>query len=354
MWLGGIGTGTGMTNVTISGNSASDFYGGQTGGIFVESGSLFVANSTIANNVGGGGRGIGNILGDQTIINSILTGHEGSDCWNGSATFVSGGNNIEGGTSCEFTQPTDLQNTNPLIGPLQDNGGLTETHALLPGSPAINAANDTVCAVSPVNGVDQRGVNRPQGTHCDIGAYEFEGNAPPALLLNLFRSPASITKGSAASGPNQWFARVALGDHTGDPGLAFHYVVWLHVPEDWTLPWATQYSFTGDFANGTLSPDWTAQPWVQDTTNCALGGAADAGFKWRAFRGPLEALPPLVDRLNNQVNLRGGLGVPGGETSDLYGGVRVVLGTYYDFDTDGTPERYQCDNVGVTSITVTD
>ncbi|MCK5642758.1 MAG: hypothetical protein KAJ19_18255, partial [Gammaproteobacteria bacterium] len=124
------------------------------------------------------------------------------------------------------------------------------------------------------------------------------------------------------------------------------------VPEDWTLPWATQYSFTGDFASTTLTQDWSAQSWVQDTNNCAFGGAAEAGFKWRAFRGPQETLPPLVDRLDNQVNLRGGLGVPGGETSDLYGGVRVVFGTYYDFDPDGTPDRYVCDHVAVTTISV--
>jgi len=158
--------------------------------------------------------------------------------------------------------------------------------------------------------------------------------------------------GAAAAGPNQWFSRVALSDHAGDPGTAFHYVVWLHVPEDWTLPWATQYSFTGDFSNAPLSADWTAQAWVQDTNNCALGGAAAPGFKWRAFRGPQETLTALVDRLDNQVNLRGGLGVPSGETSDIYGGVRVVVGTYYDSDASGTADQYSCDHAAVTSISI--
>jgi len=179
-----------------------------------------------------------------------------------------------------------------------------------------------------------------------------EPNLPPAIITSLFRSPASITKGSVASGPNQFFTRVVLGDQTGDPGLAFHYVVWLHVPDDWTLPWAKQYSFTGDFTNTPLTADWTAQGWIQNVSGCIYGGPAEIGYKWRAFRGPEEALPALVDRLDNQVYLRGGLGVPGGETSDIYGGMRVVVGTYYDRDNDGTSESYVCDHVAVTNISV--
>ena len=61
----------------------------------------------------------------------------------------------------------------PMLGPLQDNGGPTQTRALLTGSPAIGAADDTACA-GVAKSVDQRGVTRPQGTHCDIGAYEYQ------------------------------------------------------------------------------------------------------------------------------------------------------------------------------------
>src|SRR5205814_2005 len=63
-------------------------------------------------------------------------------------------------------------NGNANLGPLADNGGPTLTHALLLGSAAIDAGDDAVCAADPVSGVDQRGVIRPQGAHCDIGAYE--------------------------------------------------------------------------------------------------------------------------------------------------------------------------------------
>lgn len=58
---------------------------------------------------------------------------------------------------------------------MKDNGGPTKTIALQFVSPAIDAANDAVCDAAPVNGVDQRGVSRHQGSHCDIGAYEREG-----------------------------------------------------------------------------------------------------------------------------------------------------------------------------------
>src|SRR6185436_3105556 len=62
---------------------------------------------------------------------------------------------------------SDLVGVDPMLGPLQDNGGQTFTRALLAGSPAIDSGG--ACAGFP----DQRGVERPQGGACDIGAFEF-------------------------------------------------------------------------------------------------------------------------------------------------------------------------------------
>jgi hypothetical protein len=73
-----------------------------------------------------------------------------------------------------------MSNTDPKLGPLADNGGPTRTHALLPGSPAIDRGNTDVCSADPVGGVDQRGVTRPQGAACDIGAYESQSFVLPA------------------------------------------------------------------------------------------------------------------------------------------------------------------------------
>jgi hypothetical protein len=81
--------------------------------------------------------------------------------------FTSSGYNVDGDGSCVLTDPTDLPNTDALLGSLQDNGGPTWTHALLPGSPAIDAIPQADCTVTS----DQRGVPRPQSP-CDIGAYE--------------------------------------------------------------------------------------------------------------------------------------------------------------------------------------
>jgi hypothetical protein len=62
----------------------------------------------------------------------------------------------------------NLIGSDPNLGPLADNGGATQTHALLSGSPAIDAGDNSTCPAT-----DQRGVARPQGSACDIGAYEL-------------------------------------------------------------------------------------------------------------------------------------------------------------------------------------
>lgn len=86
---------------------------------------------------------------------------------------VSAGHNlIEDLTGCVVTGTLigNITGVDPRLSILQDNGGPTNTHALLPGSPAIDAGDDAACAAPPVSGVDQRGIARPQGAHCDIGA----------------------------------------------------------------------------------------------------------------------------------------------------------------------------------------
>jgi hypothetical protein len=77
-------------------------------------------------------------------------------------TLVRAGHNLELGKSCVFDIDAD-----PEVAALADNGGPTKTMALTAGSPAIDAGDDAACPAT-----DQRGVPRPQGPHCDIGAYE--------------------------------------------------------------------------------------------------------------------------------------------------------------------------------------
>jgi hypothetical protein len=139
----------------------------------VSGSTVNVVNSTIAGNDYSSGGNIGGVNNYGTIAfkNTIIAANNGGNCAN-SATLLSNGHNLDSGSSCGFTQTGDLQNTDPQLGSLAYNGGLTRTRALLNSpliaSPAINAADDAGCPAA-----DQRGILRPQGSHCDIGAFEY-------------------------------------------------------------------------------------------------------------------------------------------------------------------------------------
>jgi hypothetical protein len=158
-----------LHNVTISGNSAIYSGGGisEWGG-----GNVTLYNTTVANNSVTGGSMEGWAIYDADIFNaynSILSSSTGnSACVYG---VDAGDHNIATDSSCGTT---GFLITDPLLGSLADNGGLTWTHALLTGSLAIDAGDNTTCEL-----VDQRGILRPfDGNHdgtatCDIGAYEL-------------------------------------------------------------------------------------------------------------------------------------------------------------------------------------
>lgn len=172
-----------LNNSTISGNSA-----GYGGGIAASNfgNTLFLNNSTVSGNTGGG---LNQQAGTVVIKNTILD-NNGRNCTfqvqsQNAGALVSLGHNLSTDTSCEpahiiepnvsggLDQPTDLNNTPALLAPLALNApGSTKTHALLPGSPAIDKGGDC----SPT---DQRGVPRPQGAACDIGAYEVGVSCAP-------------------------------------------------------------------------------------------------------------------------------------------------------------------------------
>jgi len=166
---GGILNGPGavmtVVNTTLAGNIA-DYYGG---GIY-NRGTLTMKNSTLSGNSASAsnGGGLANYAGTLHIANTIIANSpSGGDCINeGGATIPTNLNNLVEDGSCDGTMG------DPLLADLADNGGPTQTMALLEGSPAIDAGDDATCAAAPVSGVDQRGVTRPQGAHCDIGAYE--------------------------------------------------------------------------------------------------------------------------------------------------------------------------------------
>ena len=139
-------------------------------------------NSTFSGNSAPSGGGILN-FGTATLKNTIVANSpSGGDCVGAS----DGGYNLVEDGSC-LTAGTTSISGDPLLGELADNGGPTKTHALLEGSPAIDAIPDTNgstpgCGDAGIT-TDQRGVARPQGSACDIGAYEVEveDNTPPTV-----------------------------------------------------------------------------------------------------------------------------------------------------------------------------
>jgi len=175
-----------IVNSTVSGNSP--------GGI-VNSATLEMYNVTISNNTShsaGGGLVNFNVT---TLQNTIIAGNSGSagilDCF---GTLTSEGYNlIQNTTGCTISGDTtgNILGVDPKLGPLQDNGGPTQTHALLAGSPAIDTGNPTGCKEyhRRVLTSDQRGVSRPQGTACDIGAFE---HVPP-IVVSIDIKPGSDT-----------------------------------------------------------------------------------------------------------------------------------------------------------------
>jgi len=177
-----------MTNSTVTGNAVENAVGtSQGGGIMAAvqpaqttNTEIKIVNSTIAKNsvpdLTGMGGGIASYIAPSTmatsgldITNTIVAdntaGTTASDCM--LATIPTSDHNLSGDASCQFAGAGNLPGTNPQLGPLSDNGGPTDTMALPAASPAIDAGTDTGCPAT-----DQRGTTRPQGTNCDIGAYE--------------------------------------------------------------------------------------------------------------------------------------------------------------------------------------
>lgn len=218
---------------TITENSGSDQGSSEDGGgILNYGGTLTVTNSTISHNKGYGGYGGGGILnmsypreakttisnstiyenqmtdrsspgrgdaiadvfsppGNVTLKNSIVaspTRGLGNDCYGYSTNTMatnSLGHNIYSDTSCRAnTILGDQVVANLQLGFLSNNGGLTRTHALLLGSPAIDSVPLEFCTTAAGASIptDQRGVARPQGVFCDIGAYEYNGDFTPPVI----------------------------------------------------------------------------------------------------------------------------------------------------------------------------
>ena len=161
-----------LINSTLSGNHAR-----QLGGGIHNEDTLILTNTTIAKNTAAQGAGLSHDGSDVTLRNTLLdniAAPGSANCFNDSAPFTSDGNNLSSDMSCALGGSMDQEGVTPLIGTLANNGGPTQTHALIDGSPAIDTGTNTGCPAT-----DQRGQARPFDgdgngmSTCDIGAFEF-------------------------------------------------------------------------------------------------------------------------------------------------------------------------------------
>lgn len=194
-----------INNSTVSGNTATQ----EGGGLDLNGGTIVVRSSTISGNTAtigaGGGAFAANIAGafSATFINTTITNNQSAiggravhndravnsisfvqsiiasqqstpNCGTSGGPFIANNFNLDDGTTCVGVGiDTDFPSENPNLGPLADNGGPTETHALLPGSQAIDRIANASCSLVSI---DQRSLPRPAppGGACDVGSFEVQ------------------------------------------------------------------------------------------------------------------------------------------------------------------------------------
>ena len=187
---GGISGGVTLTNSTLSGNYANLAGGGIAGG-------GTITNSTISGNIGGGI----SVSGALDIGNTVLkAGAGGANISNNGGSIASHGYNVCSDNGGGYLNgPGDQINTDPMLGPLQDNGGPTFTHELLKGSPAIDAGDPNF---APPPYYDQRGPGFPRvrNDRIDVGSFEVQVDTPsptPTPTASPTRTPTATATATA-------------------------------------------------------------------------------------------------------------------------------------------------------------
>ena len=308
-----------ITNSTIADNTAP----AQGGGVLAASDATLV-NDTIADNTSGSGGGVF-VYGSSavTTVNTILAYDTGGEC---NAALASEGNNISVDPNCSLTAAGDLQ-ADPLLGPLRNNGGDTDTLAPGSASPALGAANSALCPSA-----DQIGTSRPAG-HCDIGALQLTAvtappppSPPPPPAL-----PAPAVGAPAVSGITDTAATV--GDTVNPNGSPAFYVA----------RWGTTTAYgqqTGAYAAGSgtsaqsvsvalqgLAPGTTYHVQVVATNPGGTAASADATFTTTGT-GPATAPPPPVQGQSFDVAPFSGTVLVNGQP--LVAGTQIPFGSTVD------------------------
>jgi hypothetical protein len=287
-----LGSELSMTNVTFSGNSAVfggamvngaanptlnnvTFYGNsaeQGGGIWNSDSKPVLTNVTFYNNSAsafGGG-----IFSDAdysqggsqaTLQNAILWGNTaptGTQIYNSAGSVASVSDSVvEGG----FPGGTNLITTDPLLGTPGSYGGFTDTIPLQAGSSAIDSGSDANCPAT-----DQRGVTRPKGSHCDIGAYEYEDLTPPTVL-----SIAAVDPNPTSASTVNFtvtFSEDVINVDSGDFSLAATGVTGASITGVTGSGASYTVTVNTGSGNGMIRLDLLDDDSIQDLANLPLGG----------------------------------------------------------------------------------
>jgi CSLREA domain-containing protein len=247
-----------IENATFSGNNASNPIGSQGGGAIENDGSaasLLTNAVTFAGNTAPAGFGTSINVFTATqprVANTIFADTAGSAC---NSALNSDGQNIERGATCGLAGPNDHSSLDPQIGPLADNGGPTDSHLPARTSPAVDTST-AFCLP-----LDQRGVTRPFGAACDVGAVElvYAVPAPPR--------PSSLVLGPLSADRRPGDANVVTATVRNDNGTA---------AQNATIRWSIAGPNEGD---GTATTDANGQ----------------ARIEWDGVRTGTDTLTAYVD-----------------------------------------------------------
>lgn len=291
--------------LTVRGSTFASNQSNNEGGAIMNFGMLDIANSTIvANSAGSYGGGISNVGGSTTSLTNVTIWQNAANMANLGTASTSGGGIyqrgtlsfantiIAGSTKDDDCEPVPGQSTlavnvanfvgdghcsaavsgNPELGPLANNGGPTQTLALTTGSPARDAGNDSYCAASPVGNVDQRGVARPWGAHCDIGAVEFAEVVTPS-------APIAGRNGALSfDGTNDYIsvytdtAKVSAAT-LGLPVKDITVEAWVNIAQ--FKKWSAFIGFLQD--NGTAEYGWAMGTWGAPETDGVYFAVSTSG-----------------------------------------------------------------------------
>ena len=262
-----------ISDSTFTGNTG----GTNGGGAVVNFGTTTVTQSTFSGNSSQYGANILNYTGFTLKISMsiVANGQGGGSNCGGAQPVTDLGYNIDTGTSCGFsTANHSMSNTQPQLGPLASNGGPTQTMALPLGSPAVDAIPSSTSGCTGTT--DQRGITRPQGTGCDIGAYELvqTGNGTPSVPTGL-----TVTGTTSSSVSLSW--NPSTGNPTG-------YTVYRNGKSVGTTGGPNATTFTDNTVSPFTTYSYTVDAFSGSNHSAPVLAGADDHARARRHRGGAE------------------------------------------------------------------